>query len=194
MAFESRQEPNVAALDHFAFAFSPISTKRRDRLIHFHTLSPAIVALFALLLGLGFLRCDLHPSRLPRQPLGLDPLPVCMECLLNDLVLSHRLFGIDLAKCLTGIALRFGDWLPWFKLARCLCHFFTFSPNSTRRRMASARLRFPRHESNLAMNSSDRRNVRAGSRPVGFRPEPGRGPPCILGIAFSMSWYCHFQA
>jgi hypothetical protein len=29
MAFESGQEPNVAALDHFAFAFSPISTRRR---------------------------------------------------------------------------------------------------------------------------------------------------------------------
>jgi len=30
-------ESGLAALDHFAFAFSPISTKRRDRLIHFHT-------------------------------------------------------------------------------------------------------------------------------------------------------------
>jgi hypothetical protein len=66
---------------------------------------------------------------------------------------------------------------------------FTVSPNSTRRRMASARLRFPRHASNPAMNSSDRRNVRAGSRPVGFRPEPGRGPPCFFGIAFSMSQF-----
>jgi hypothetical protein len=73
-------------------------------------------------------------------------------------------------------------------------YFFTLRPSPTRRRMASARLRFPRHASNLAMNSSDRRNVRAGSRPVGFRPEPGRGPPCFFGIAFSMSRYYRFQA
>jgi len=59
-----------------------------------------------------------------------------MECLLRNLVLSHRLFGIDFAKCLMRIALRFGDWFGWFKLARCLCHLFTLSA-SYRRRMAS---------------------------------------------------------
>jgi hypothetical protein len=60
--------------------------------------------------------------------------------------------------------------------------------------MASARLRFPRHASNLAMNSSDRRNVRAGSRPVGFRPEPGRGPPCFFGVAFSIELVLPFSS
>jgi hypothetical protein len=30
------------------------------------------------------------------------------------LVFSHRLFGIDLAKCLARIAHRFGDRFEWF--------------------------------------------------------------------------------
>jgi hypothetical protein len=66
--------------------------------------------------------------RPPRQTLGLEPLPVGRKCLLFDLVLSRCLFGIEFAKCLTRIALRFADRLRWFKLARCLCHFFTFQP------------------------------------------------------------------
>src|ERR1035437_5063091 len=75
-----------------------------------------------------------------RQPLGLEPLAIVGKCLLRDLVLSHCLFGINLAKCLARIALRFGARLGWFKLARCLCHFFAFRPSSTRRRMASERV------------------------------------------------------
>src|SRR6202140_3535304 len=74
------------------------------------------------------------------QPLGLEPLAIVGKRLLRDVVLSHCLFGINLAKCLARIALRFGDPLGCgFKLARCLCHFFAFSPSSTRRRMASER-------------------------------------------------------
>jgi hypothetical protein len=38
--------------------------------------------------------------------------------------------------------------------------------------------------STVAMNSSERRIVRAGSTPVGFLPEPGRFPPLAFGIAF----------
>src|SRR4029077_8331963 len=96
-------------------------------------------ALFDLLLGLSFIRYDRrHPGGLPRQPLGLEPLSVGRKCLLCNLVLSHCLSGIDLAKRLTGFALRFADWLGWFKFARCFCHFF--SPSSTRRRMASERV------------------------------------------------------
>ena len=72
---------------------------------------PAIVALFALPLRLGFLRCDRRPGSLPRQSLGLETLPVSVECLLSDVVLSQCLFGIDLAKCLARVALRFGDRL-----------------------------------------------------------------------------------
>jgi hypothetical protein len=41
--------------------------------------------------------------------------------------------------------------------------------------------------STLAMNSSESRMVRAGSVPVGFRPEPGRRPPGAFRIAFFMS-------
>ena len=52
---------------------------------------------------------DLFPlrllRRLPRQPLGLQPLAIVGKCLLRDLVLSHRFLGIDLAKCLTGFSL-----------------------------------------------------------------------------------------
>ena len=87
------------------------------------------------LLGLGFLSRGRRPGGLPRQPLGLEPLAIGMECLLCNFVLSHCLFGIDFAKCLMRIALRFSDWLGWFKLARRLCHFFTLGP-SYRRRMA----------------------------------------------------------
>jgi hypothetical protein len=72
---------------------------------------------------------DRRPGALPRQPLGLEPLPVGRKCLLCNLMLSHCLFGIDFAKCLTGIAFHFGDWLGSFKLALCLCHFFAFSPS-----------------------------------------------------------------
>src|ERR1700730_15294539 len=43
--------------------------------------------------------------RLPRQPLGLEPLAIVGKCLLRDLVLSHRFLGIDLAKCPTGFSL-----------------------------------------------------------------------------------------
>jgi hypothetical protein len=50
-------------------------------------------------------------------------------------VLGHCLLGIDLAKCLTRIALGFGDLFGRLKPARRLCHFFTISPSSTSRRM-----------------------------------------------------------
>jgi hypothetical protein len=33
---------------------------------------------------------------------------------IDNLVLSHCLFGIDLAKCLVRIAHRFGDRFEWF--------------------------------------------------------------------------------
>jgi hypothetical protein len=36
----------------------------------------------------------------------------------------------------------------------------------------------------VAINSSERRNVREGSAPVGFLPDPGRLPPLVFGIAF----------
>jgi hypothetical protein len=94
-----------------------------------------------LLLGLGFLGCDRRPGGLPRQPLGLEPLPVGRKCLLCNLVLSHCLSGINLAKCLTRSALRLSGWLGWFKFARCLCHFFAFSPSSTKRRRERSRSR-----------------------------------------------------
>src|SRR5262245_33502178 len=81
------------------------------------------------LLGLGFLGCDWRPGSFPRQSLCLETLPVCMERLLSGLVLSHCLFGIDLAECLTRFAFRFSHWLESFKRARCLCHFFTLSPD-----------------------------------------------------------------
>ena len=93
-----------------------------------NALPGGIAALFDLLLGLGFLRCDRRPGGLPSQPLGLEPLPVGWKCLLRNLVLSHCRFGIDLAKCLTRIALRFGDRLGWFKLARCLLSFLRLQP------------------------------------------------------------------
>jgi hypothetical protein len=80
--------------------------------------------LFDLLFSLGLLGGrNLRPGGLPRQPLGLETLPVCMKRILTDLVLAHCLFGIDLAKCLARIVLGFGDWLGWFELGRCLCHF-----------------------------------------------------------------------
>src|ERR1700746_1800358 len=78
--------------------------------------------LTSLLLGLGSLSRDWRPGSLPRQPLCLETLPVCVECFLSDLVLSHCLFGLDLAKCVTRFALHFGDRLMWSKFARCLCH------------------------------------------------------------------------
>ena len=87
---------------------------------------------FLTLLGLGFLNRGRRPggSRVSRSP--LEPLAVGGKCLLCNLVLSHCLFGIDFAKCFTRIALHFGDWLGWFKLARCRCHFFTLSPSYRR--------------------------------------------------------------
>jgi hypothetical protein len=47
--------------------------------------------------------------------------------------------GIDLAKCLTRIALGLGELFGWLNRARRLCHFFTFIPSSTSRRIASNR-------------------------------------------------------
>ena len=54
-------------------------------------------------------------------------------------MLSHCLLGIDLAKCLTRIALGLGELFGWLNRARRLCHFFTFIPSSTSRRIASGR-------------------------------------------------------
>jgi hypothetical protein len=55
-----------------------------------------------------------------------------------------------------------------------VAHFFAFSPSSTRRRMASARLgrssRSADHASMLAISSSGIRNDRTGSLPVAGRP------------------------
>src|SRR5947207_1785246 len=103
-----------------------------------------------LLLGLGFLGRHWRFGGLPCQPLGLEPLPVGIKCLLCKFVLSHCLFGIDLAKCLTRRALRVGDRLRWFKLARCLCHFFTLSPGY-RRRMACLE---PAHDLGVQLEDS----------------------------------------
>jgi hypothetical protein len=94
---------------------------------------PATAALLTyLLLGLGFLGCNRRPGGLPRQLLGLEPLPVGRKCPLCNLVLSHCRFGINTAKCLTRIALRFGDRLGWFKLARW--SFLRLQPELDRRR------------------------------------------------------------
>ena len=79
-------------------------------------------------------------------------------------------------------------------------HFaaFTFSPISTKRRMASERPGssgcWAAQASTEAINSSDIRMVRAGSVPVGFRPDPGRFPPSFFGIAFFIIQYYCFQA
>jgi hypothetical protein len=78
---------------------------------------------------------------LPFEPLCLQTLTVVRECLLCNLVLSHCLFGVDLAKCLTRIALGFGGRLWWLKPARRLCHFFAFSPISTASRASLSALR-----------------------------------------------------
>src|SRR5579859_6027766 len=90
-------------------------------------------------LGLGLFGCGRCPSSLADKPLSLEPFPVSGKCFLRDLVLSHCLFGFDLTKCLTRVALRLGHRLGRLKLARCLCHSFAFSPISTSRRMASGR-------------------------------------------------------
>jgi hypothetical protein len=45
-----------------------------------------------------------------------------------------------------------------------------------------------------AMNSSDSRNVRDGSLPVGGRPAPGLLPPIVFGIAFFTFWSYLIQA
>jgi hypothetical protein len=81
------------------------------------------------------------PRSLPGEPLCLQTLTVVSEGLLRDLVLSHCLLGIDLAKCLTRIALGFGGRLWWLKPARRLCHFFAFSPISTASRASLSALR-----------------------------------------------------
>jgi hypothetical protein len=45
--------------------------------------------LTGLLLGLGFLARGWRPGSLPREPFCLETLPVCVECFLSRLVLSH---------------------------------------------------------------------------------------------------------
>ena len=57
------------------------------------------------------------PRSLPGEPLCLQTLTVVSEGLLRDLVLSHCLLGIDLAKCLTRIALGLGGRLWWAALS-----------------------------------------------------------------------------
>src|SRR5438093_10797984 len=81
------------------------------------------------------------PRSLPGEPLCLQTLTVVREGLLRDLVLSHCLLGIDLAKCLTRIALGFGDLFGRPKPVRRFCHFFTFSPSSTASRASLSALR-----------------------------------------------------
>src|SRR5947208_5196270 len=81
------------------------------------------------------------PRSLPGEPLCLQTLTVVREGLLRDLVLSHCLLGIDLAKCLTRIALGFGDLFGRLKPVRRFCHFFTFSPSSTASRASLSALR-----------------------------------------------------
>src|SRR6266850_646237 len=88
-----------------------------------------MVSFFLRLGGFGFR--GRGPRSLPCEPFCLQTLTVVRECLLRDLVLSHCLLGIDLAKCLTRIALGFGGRL---------CHFFTFSPSSTASRASLSAL------------------------------------------------------
>src|SRR5438876_128620 len=112
------------------------------------------------------------PRSLPGEPLCLQTLTVVREGLLRDLVLSQCLLGIDLAKCLTRIALGFGGRLWWLKPARRLCHFFAFSPISTRRRNASERVvSFAAAQaSTSAISAAGILDVTCGSRPVAGRP------------------------
>jgi hypothetical protein len=108
--------------------------------VHGRVISPsarAAARVLTGLLGLRFFGRTWGPSSFPGQPLCLKTLPVGMERLLIGLVLSHCLFGLDFAECLPRFALCFGGRFESFNFARCLCHFFTFSPSSTRRRMAS---------------------------------------------------------
>src|SRR5207253_11359091 len=72
-------------------------------------------ASFSLRLG-GFGFRGRGPRSLPCEPFCLQTLTVVREGLLRDLVLSHCLLGIDLAKCLTRIALGFGGRLWWSAL------------------------------------------------------------------------------
>ena len=95
---------------------------------------------FSLRLG-GFGFRGRWPRSLPREPFCLQTLTVVRECLLRDLVLSHCLLGIELAKCLTRIALGFGGRLGWLNPARRLCHFFVFTPISTSSRGSLSALR-----------------------------------------------------
>src|SRR3954447_14264214 len=85
---------------------------------------------FLLRLG-GFAFRGRGRRSLSCEPFFLQTLTVVRECLLRDLVLSHCLPGVNWTKCLTRIALGFGGRF---------CHFFTFSPSSTSRRMASGYL------------------------------------------------------
>src|SRR6266404_2845416 len=107
------------------------------------------------------------PRSLPGEPLCLQTLTVVRKCLLRDLVLSHCLLGVDLAKCLTRIALGFGDLFGRLKPVRRFCHFFAFSPISTSLRMASGR---PGRSAILPLQSdSDQENQ------VTNNPEEGLG-------------------
>ena len=80
--------------------------------------------------GFGFRLRDRRSRGLPRKPLGLKPLAIVRKYLLRDLLLSHYLFGVDLAKCPTRFALGFGDRLRWLKFARHLHRFLAFQPAS----------------------------------------------------------------
>lgn len=64
----------------------------------------------------GFRFCRRHPHSLSCEPLGLETLAVVRKCILCEFVLSDCLFGIDLAKRLTRVALCFADRLGWFTL------------------------------------------------------------------------------
>ena len=114
-------------------SFLPMLRTKTARLAGGYRLSS-----FALRLG-GFGFRGRWRRSLPCEPFCLQTLTVVRESLLRDLVLSHCLLGIDLAKRLTRIALGFGGRLGWLKPARRLCHFFTFSRSSTNRQMASNR-------------------------------------------------------
>jgi hypothetical protein len=46
----------------------------------------------------------------------------------------------------------------------------------------------------MTINLSGSRKALVGSRPVGFRPAPGRFPPRFFGVAFFISWLYRIQA
>jgi len=144
-------------------------------------------ALFSLL-GLGFLGRDRRLGGLPLQPLSLKPLPVGSKCLLRNPMLRHCRFGIELAKCLTRFALRFGDRLGWLNLARCLCHFFAFSASSKSRRCtrpsstANKRRRSP--------SPSQRSQRESISSSLAAKAFSSSSPPAALALSPA----CHFFA